>query len=93
LTTGNTFATHYLGGVLATTATGCFTRKEVAGYDGVTEITGGVFFDGNVCQLGIQIVEALVGFSWSFVGSYTIYALIDCIPGFEVLAETSKSRG
>jgi ammonia channel protein AmtB len=76
-----------LGGILATIATGCFAQKEVAGYDGVTEIVGGVFFDGNVRQLGIQIIEASVGFSWSFIGSYSIYALIDCVPGFEVLAE------
>jgi hypothetical protein len=33
---GDTFATHCLGGVLATIATGCFARKEVAGNDGVT---------------------------------------------------------
>jgi ammonia channel protein AmtB len=84
---GDTFATHCLGGILATIATGLFAQKEVAGYDGVTEIPGGVFFDGNVCQLGIQIVEASVGFFWSFIGSYMIYALIDCVPGFEVLAE------
>jgi ammonia channel protein AmtB len=64
-----------------------FAQKEVAGYDGVTEIPGGVFFDGNVRQLGIQIVEASVGFLWSFIVSYVIYALIDCVPGFEVLAE------
>ncbi|ORX95501.1 ammonium transporter AmtB-like domain-containing protein [Clohesyomyces aquaticus] len=83
---GDTFATHCVGGVLATIATGCFARKEVAGYDGVTEIAGGVFFDGNVRQLGVQIVEALVGFLWSFVGSYVIYAAIDCVPGLEVLA-------
>jgi ammonia channel protein AmtB len=84
---GDTFATHCLGGFLATIGTGCLARKDVAGYDGVTEIVGGVFFDGNVRQLGIQIVEATVGFTWSFVGSYVIYALIDCVPGFEVLAE------
>lgn len=84
---GDTFATHCLGGFLATIGTGCLARKEVAGYDGVTEIVGGVFFDRNVRQLGIQIVEATVGFTWSFVGSYVIYALIDCVPGFEVLAE------
>ncbi|KAF1928788.1 Rh-like protein/ammonium transporter [Didymella exigua CBS 183.55] len=84
---GDTFATHCLGGFLATIGTGCLARKEVSGYDGVTEIAGGVFFDGNVRQLGIQIMEALVGFTWSFVGSFTIYALIDCVPGFKVLAE------
>jgi ammonia channel protein AmtB len=40
-----------------------------------------------VRQLWVQIVEALIGFTWSFVGSYIIFALIDCVPGFEVLAK------
>lgn len=84
---GDTFATHCVGGILATIATGLFAKKEVAGYDGATEITGGVVFDGNVRQLGVQIVEALIGFLWSFVFSYITYALIDCVPGLEVLAE------
>jgi len=83
---GDTFATHCVGGFVGTIATGLFAQKEVAAYDGVTEIAGGVFFDGNVRQLGIQIIEALVGFTWSFVGSYAIIALIDCVPGLEVLA-------
>lgn len=87
---GDTFATHCVGGILATIATGCFARKEVAGYDGVTEIPGGVFFDGNVRQLGVQVVEALVGFLWSFIGSYVLYAVIDCIPYLEVLAEDKE---
>ena len=82
---GDTFATHCVGGVAATIATGLFAKKEVAAYGGV-EIVGGVVFDGNVKQLGIQIVEVLVGFTWSFFGSYAIIALIDCIPGMEVLA-------
>lgn len=83
---GDTFATHCVGGFLGTICTGLFARKQVAAYDGETEITGGVFFDGNVRQLGVQIVEALVGFTWSFVGTYIIVALIDCVPGLEVLA-------
>jgi len=83
---GDTFATHCVGGFLGTIATGLFASKEVAGYDGSLEIAGGVFFDGNVKQVGIQIVEALIGFVWSFVGSYALIALIDCIPGLEVLA-------
>ncbi|KAF2846332.1 Rh-like protein/ammonium transporter [Plenodomus tracheiphilus IPT5] len=84
---GDTFATHCLGGMLATMSTGLFARASVAGYDGVTEISGGVVFDGNTRQLGIQLVEAGVGFVWSFAGSYVLYALIDCVPGLEVLAE------
>ncbi|OJJ45806.1 hypothetical protein ASPZODRAFT_68663 [Penicilliopsis zonata CBS 506.65] len=83
---GDSFATHCIGGFVGTLATGLFARREVAAYDGVTEIRGGVFFDGNWRQLGIQLVEALIGFTWSFCGSYILFALIDCIPGLEVLA-------
>lgn len=84
---GDTFATHCIGGILGTVCTGLFARKSVAAYDGFTDIDGGVFFDGNVKQVGIQLLEALVGFTWSFVGSYVIFALIDCVPGLEVLAK------
>ncbi|KAL3454400.1 Rh-like protein/ammonium transporter [Aspergillus insuetus] len=83
---GDTFATHCLGGLLGTLATGLFAQREVAAYDGETIIAGGCIFDGNWRQLGVQLVEALIGFTWSFVGSYVIYALIDCVPGLEVLA-------
>ncbi|KAL3456052.1 Rh-like protein/ammonium transporter [Aspergillus heterothallicus] len=83
---GDTFATHCLGGLLGTLATGLFAQREVAFYDGETIIAGGCVFDGNWRQLGVQLVEALIGFTWSFVGSYVIYALIDCVPGLEVLA-------
>ena len=75
-----------MGGFVGTIATGLFARKEVAAYDGATEIDGGVFFDGNVRQVYVQIVEALIGFAWSFIGSYLIAALIDCVPGLEFLA-------
>jgi Amt family ammonium transporter len=83
---GDTFATHCVGGFLGTIGTGLFAQKAVAAYGGV-EVVGGVFFDGNVRQLGVQIVEALIGFTWSFLGSFVIIALIDCVPGLEVLAE------
>ncbi|KAJ9364149.1 putative ammonium transporter [Paecilomyces variotii] len=87
---GDTFATHCVGGFVGTIATGLFAMKEVAAYDGFTEITGGVFFDGNVRQLGIQVLEAIIGFTWAFVGSYLLFALIDCVPGLEVLAEDKE---
>lgn len=70
---------------MATVMTGLFAQKEVAAYGGV-EIVGGVVFDGNWRQLWVQIVEAVIGFLWAFGGSYAIVALIDCIPGLEVLA-------
>ncbi|KUJ17535.1 Rh-like protein/ammonium transporter [Mollisia scopiformis] len=87
---GDTFATHCVGGIVGTVATGLFARKEVAFYDGATAIDGGVFFDGNVKQLGIQLLEALIGFMWSFIGSYILFALIDCVPGLEVLAKDEE---
>jgi len=83
---GDTFATHCVGGVLATICTGLFAQKEVAAYGGV-EINGGVFFDGNIGQLWVQLVEVSVGFVWAFAGSFIIIALIDCVPGLEVLAK------
>lgn len=83
---GDTFATHCVGGFMGTIATGLFARKEVAFYDGETVIDGGVFFDGNIRQFGVQILEAVIGFTWAFIGSYIIIALIDCVPGLEVLA-------
>jgi ammonia channel protein AmtB len=83
---GDTFATHCIGGILGTVMTGMFASKEVAAYDGFTDIAGGAFVDGNLGQIGIQVLEATIGFVWAFGVSYLIYALIDCIPGLEVLA-------
>ncbi|CAK7212778.1 hypothetical protein SCUCBS95973_001581 [Sporothrix curviconia] len=83
---GDSFATHCIGGLVGTIFTGLFASKEVAAYDGMTEIAGGVIFDGNFEQVGIQILEAVIGFTWAFGVSYLIYAGIDCIPGLEVLA-------
>jgi ammonia channel protein AmtB len=83
---GDTFATHCVGGILGTIMTGLFARKEVAAYDGFSDITGGVIFDGNWRQLWVQIVEALIGFTWSAFASYVIFAAIDCVPGLQVLA-------
>ncbi|KAI5359801.1 Putative ammonium transporter, ammonium/urea transporter [Septoria linicola] len=88
---GDTFATHCVGGALATIMTGLFAQKKVAAYGGV-EVNGGVFFDGNVRQAWVQVVEALIGFTWAFAGSYAIIALIDCVPGLEVLATDEEIR-
>ena len=81
----DTMATHCIGGVFGTLVTGLFARRDVAAYDGETEIVGGAFFDGNWSQIWVQLLEAVIGFVWSFVGSFILYALVDCIPGLEVL--------
>ncbi|KAK4496738.1 hypothetical protein PRZ48_012721 [Zasmidium cellare] len=88
---GDTFATHCVGGLLATVMTGIFAQKKVAAYGGV-EVDGGVIFDGNIRQLWVQVVEAIIGFAWAFIGSYVIIALIDCVPGLEVLATDEEIR-
>ncbi|KAJ5639934.1 uncharacterized protein N7484_007796 [Penicillium longicatenatum] len=77
-----------------TIATGLFANKEVAAFDGTTEIVGGVFVDGNFPQIFVQILEAIIGFTSAFGASYLIFAGLDCIPGLEVLAidETSVTE-
>lgn len=79
------FSTHCFGGIIATLLTGVFGSKQAAGFDGVTDIIGGVLHDGNWNQLLIQGLEGLIGAVWSFCASYFFIALIDCIPGLEVL--------
>lgn len=37
---------------------------------------------GNWGQIGVQVLEAVVGFVWSYI----FFGMIDCIPGLEVLA-------
>ena len=86
---GDTFATHCVGGFLGTIATGLFAQKAMAANGGI-EVDGGVVFDGNVRQLGIQVLEATIGFCWSLVGSFIIIAVIDTVPGLEVLAEDKE---
>ncbi|KAI0003471.1 ammonium transporter AmtB-like domain-containing protein [Xylariaceae sp. FL0662B] len=86
---GDTFATHCVGGIAATICTGLFAQKELVAYGG-SDVPGGVVFDGNVSQLWVQIVEVLIGFTWSFAGSFAIIAIIDCIPGLEVLAPNEE---
>jgi Amt family ammonium transporter len=49
---GNTFATHCVGGIAAAIFTGLFAQKLVAAYGGL-DFPGGVFFDGNIRQLGV----------------------------------------
>ena len=63
---GDTFATHCVGGFLGTIMTGLFAQKTFAAFDEETKIAGGVFFDGIIRQLGIQLLEAVIGFTWSF---------------------------
>ncbi|MCO5562920.1 hypothetical protein L7F22_016556 [Adiantum nelumboides] len=79
------FATHAFGGVIATLLCGIFGQKLYAGFDGVTDIHGGVLHDKNYSQFFIQLLEGSIGVIWSFSASYFFIALIDCIPGFEVL--------
>jgi len=88
---GDTFATHCIGGIVATIITGLFAQKKVAAYGGM-DVPGGVFFDGNIRQLWAQLAEVAIGFSWSFFGSYAIIALIDCVPGLEVLTTDISMR-
>ncbi|CZS89468.1 hypothetical protein WAI453_002685 [Rhynchosporium graminicola] len=95
---GDTFATHTVLAVsLGLLLLGYSHRRlllptAIATYDGVTIIHGGVFFDDNTSQLDVQLLEALIRSTWSFVGNYVLFALIDCVPGLEALAKESESN-
>jgi len=59
---------------------------------GYSRTAEGVFF-GSLrqigIQIGIQILEALIGFTWSFVGTYLTVAVIDCVRrGWRFLQKT-----
>jgi Amt family ammonium transporter len=76
------FCVHGMGGIVGNILTGIFAQKSIAGVDG-TVIEGG-WLDGNWKQVGIQLVDTLVGSAWSFVWSLIILCIIDKIPGLNL---------
>lgn len=67
------FAVHGIGGIWGAVATGIFTVTAFAGVSGLIE--------GNVEQLGIQIVGVVATIAYSFIVSLVILKVLDLIPG------------
>lgn len=83
---GDTFATHCVGGVCWDGCYGVVCAETCCGVRWDYGDTGDVFLMGIGVSLGFRCkVEAVVGFVRSFVGSYVLFGMIDCIPRLEVL--------
>lgn len=67
------FAVHGIGGMWGAIATGIFTVSAFAGVKGLIE--------GNVEQLGIQVVGVVATIAYSFIVSLVILKVLDLIPG------------
>ena len=71
----------FIGNIL----TGIFAQKSVAAVDGTLIEGGGL--DGNWNQVGIQLIDTLAGFGWSFVVTFIILYIINKIPGLHLRAD------
>jgi Amt family ammonium transporter len=95
------FATHGIGGMIGGLMTALFAQASVAGFDGITVITGG-WIDQNyrwvklfarsrngnslVRQLGIQLADIVAGFAYSLVMTTIILWIMHFIPGLRLRA-------
>jgi Amt family ammonium transporter len=79
------FVSHCLGGIIGNCMTGIFAQASIAATDGATDIPGG-WLDQNYRQLGLQLADCVATTTYAFVVTYLLVALIDCVPGLEVLA-------
>lgn len=73
------FAVHGVGGIWGALATGIFASESVGGVSGLIE--------GNIGQLGTQVISILVVGSFAFVLSLIIGKLIDVTIGLRVTEE------
>ncbi|ORY81220.1 hypothetical protein BCR35DRAFT_321354 [Leucosporidium creatinivorum] len=85
------FISHAVGGMIGNCMTGIFAQASIAATDGATVIPGG-WLDGNFRQLGLQLADCCAVTTYSFVVTYLLVALIDCVPGLEVLATEEDIR-
>ncbi|KAJ3160271.1 hypothetical protein HDU88_008323 [Geranomyces variabilis] len=76
------FAVHGVGGAIGNILTAVFATSDVIGLD-TTGQTGG-WLNGNFKQIGIHIYATLACAAWSFCLTYTIFWIMDKIPGLHL---------
>ncbi|CAG7727475.1 unnamed protein product [Allacma fusca] len=84
------FCVHGIGGIVGNVLTGIFAQKSVPAVDG-THIEGG-WVDGNWKQVGIQLLDTLVGGAWSFIWTLVILFVINKIPGLNLRVPVEVER-
>jgi Amt family ammonium transporter len=75
---------HGMAGVWGTLSCGLFTLPRLAQYNGVGEPTGGLFYSGNLHQLGDQALGVVVAFSFVLITSLAAFAAIRATVGMRV---------
>lgn len=81
------FAIHGIGGIWGAIATGIFAVAVISGG------TAGAI-EGNIGQLGTQIIAVVATIVYSFVVTFVILKILDLIPGLGLrVSETDESQG
>jgi Amt family ammonium transporter len=80
------FSVHGIGGIWGAIATGIFAAAAVGGTAGA--------IDGNIEQLGIQVVAVVATLVYSFVASLVLLKILDVIPGLGLrISEREEDEG
>jgi Amt family ammonium transporter len=76
------FAVHGVGGTLGAIATGVFATAAIGGFSGAIE--------GNVGQIGIQLVAVAVTIAFASIATFLIVKVIDFVLGLRVAPEIEE---
>jgi Amt family ammonium transporter len=72
---------------------GLFAADYIAALDGVTDIKGG-WINHNYKQLGYQASNSAIGFIYSFIVTYLLLFLMNCLPGLSLrVSEDAEITG
>jgi len=78
---------HGLAGIWGTLSCGLFTAPRLAQYNAFGDPDGGLFYSGELTQLGAQAIGVVVAFAFVFAMSYAAFAIIKATVGLRVSAE------
>jgi ammonium transporter, Amt family len=82
---------HGLAGIWGTLSCGLFTAPRLAQYNAFGDPDGGLFYSGELTQLGAQAVGVVVAFAFVFGMSYATFAAIKATLGLRVSDEQEDS--
>jgi Amt family ammonium transporter len=78
---------HGLAGIWGTISCGLFTAPRLAQYNAFGDPDGGLFYSGQLTQLGAQLIGVAVAFAFVFAMSYATFAIIKATIGLRVSPE------
>jgi ammonium transporter, Amt family len=78
---------HGLAGIWGTLSCGLFTAPRLAQYNAFGDPDGGLFYSGQLTQLGAQALGVVIAFTFVFAMSYATFAIIKATIGLRVSPE------